>query len=843
MKVLFAVGNASLSEKIASLYYSTYGEKIEYKDVFYFKAILEEVKRDKSYDRIVIAEQLEPMQNNVIDEIDKMLFNNIDSITDEIDDSTIIFICSDNRSRNDQLIGRLFNLGIYNVMIGDERQPNYLCKLIKDPRSKKEAKEYLKSNPAVEGSSVQQEEGVNENELLNICRYFDGLKTPDEYLSAFASVKEQYEDKDLIVIVAALTNQLRRGKEIFETLNSDARYTKYCEWNSNYKQTTEKKQDKKGILGFLKNKKGGANSSQELQQVVDNRRKEEEVNPINDYKANPAETIGAAVGGIVGGFKNKEDNSLKDQLDSQRAAQNRFEEESRKKQEQLDKMKQQEEELRRQQELIAKQQEDLLKKQEEEKRLRDEKFREQQEAYKKAQEEMLLKQQEEQLKAQQEALLKQQQEEQLKAQQDALFKQQQEEQLRSQQDALLKQQQEEQLKAQQDALLKQQQEELRRQQEEQLKVQQAELKRQQEEQLRLQQEELKRQQEEQLRLQQEEMKRQQEEKLKAQQDSFKKQQEELLRQQEELRKQREQLNQQYNPYSSGTVGSVGGYEEPETPESAASHIGPVMQVPADYKKVVAIVGTNKVGTSFVTNCVATLLANKGVKTSILDMTKNRGLFWFYEDDIRKRIDDVAICMSNLSSGVPNPVQVGRSKNLTIYTTIPKGKEDNRKGYRHRNVIDAAKRNCNLLLIDCDFETAPEYFEQAQEIYVVQDFDLIKVKETQDFFRELKGRRTDWSKIRVIFNNTVVSKKITAKRIIKDALTFYVDPTETYTDEFEKITRYIEIPMEQANYANYIESIGKGRLDFEQFTPTFKQAMETLSTMVYGVTNNKKKGLF
>ena len=54
MKVLFAVGSAVLSEKIANQYYEMYNEKIEYKDVFYFKAILEEVKRDKSYDRIVI---------------------------------------------------------------------------------------------------------------------------------------------------------------------------------------------------------------------------------------------------------------------------------------------------------------------------------------------------------------------------------------------------------------------------------------------------------------------------------------------------------------------------------------------------------------------------------------------------------------------------------------------------------------------------------------------------------------------------------------------------------------------------------------------------------------------
>ncbi len=870
MKVLFAVGNASLSEKIASQYFSTYGEKIEYKDVFYFKAILEEVKRDKSYDRIVIAEQLEPMQNNVIDEIDKMLFNNIDSITDEIEDSTIIFICSDNRTRNDALIGRFFNLGIYNVMIGDERQPSYLCKLLKDPRSKKEAKEYLKSNPAVGETSIQQDDGVNEAELMNICRYFDELRTPEEYLKAFASVKEQYEDKDLIVIVAALTKQLRRGKDIFATLQSDSRYSMYCEWGNNLNNApaNEPKQEKKGILSFIKGKKGGTNNSKELQQVVDRRRaeQEEEENPIRDYNGTMGDAFSGAVGAITQGFNN--DNALQNQLDAQRDAQNRFDEENRKKQEQLELMRQREEEIRRQEELLVKQQEELLKQQEEEKRLRDEKFRVQQEAYmkaqqeealKKQQEEMLRAQQEELLRAQQEQILKVQQEEAMKAQQEEVLKAQQEEALKAQQEEMLRAQQEEMLKRQQEEILRQQQEEaLKRQQEEAFKTQQEEmLKAQQEEMLKRQQDEiLRQQQEDQIKAQQEAarkqqeeaLRKQQEEQIRAQQDAFQRQQQELLRQQEELRRQREELNKQYSaPYGGGISNtSTSSYDSSSnnSDDDYVDTVGPVMQVPNDYKKVVAFVGTNKVGTTFMANCVGTLLATKGVKTSILDMTKNRGLFWFYEEDTKRRLDDVAVCMSNLSSGVSNPVQIGRSRNLTLYTTIPKGKEDNRKGYRHRNVVDTAKRSCNLLIIDCDFTTPVEYFEQAQEIYVVQDYDLIKVVETKEFFRELKARRTDWTKLRVIFNNTIPSMKITSKRIINDALTFYQDTSETYTEEFDKIKRYIEFPMEQQNYINYIESIGRGRLDISKFTPSFVQSLETLSTMVYGIpSGHKKRGLF
>ena len=54
MKVLFAMRNPQASKNVVDKYYELYGEMIEYKDVFYYRALLEEVKKDKTYDRIVI---------------------------------------------------------------------------------------------------------------------------------------------------------------------------------------------------------------------------------------------------------------------------------------------------------------------------------------------------------------------------------------------------------------------------------------------------------------------------------------------------------------------------------------------------------------------------------------------------------------------------------------------------------------------------------------------------------------------------------------------------------------------------------------------------------------------
>ena len=59
MKVLFAVSNDKMSETIIKQYEKQYKEIINYKNVYYFNAILKELQRDKTYDRIVISEDLE----------------------------------------------------------------------------------------------------------------------------------------------------------------------------------------------------------------------------------------------------------------------------------------------------------------------------------------------------------------------------------------------------------------------------------------------------------------------------------------------------------------------------------------------------------------------------------------------------------------------------------------------------------------------------------------------------------------------------------------------------------------------------------------------------------------
>ena len=80
MKVLFAVSNENISETIIKKYQSMYKEIITGKNVYYFNAILKELQKDKTYDRIVISEDLEPFANKNYEMIDNFIFEKLESI-------------------------------------------------------------------------------------------------------------------------------------------------------------------------------------------------------------------------------------------------------------------------------------------------------------------------------------------------------------------------------------------------------------------------------------------------------------------------------------------------------------------------------------------------------------------------------------------------------------------------------------------------------------------------------------------------------------------------------------------------------------------------------------------
>ena len=210
MKVLFAVSNENISETIKKKYQSMYKEIILGKNVYYFNAILKELQKDKSYDRIVISEDLEPFANKNYETIDNFIFEKLDSISDEAvtnlgEDIPIILIATDRRTKGEQVLNKLFGIGVYSTLIGQDRSIEEVCKLINKPRSKKEAKIYYKIDSGDVDYKAESQEDVSEVEIQNILTHYKRLgKNEDKYIESFDSIANQYTDEQLKVIIKFL---------------------------------------------------------------------------------------------------------------------------------------------------------------------------------------------------------------------------------------------------------------------------------------------------------------------------------------------------------------------------------------------------------------------------------------------------------------------------------------------------------------------------------------------------------------------------------------------------------------------------------------------------------------
>ena len=215
MKVLFAVSNESISEGIVKQYQKEYKEILSYKNVYYFNAILKEIQKDKTYDRIIISEELESFANNNYEAIDKFLFEKLDNISDEAQDSngqetSIIFICTDRRTKGSSFLVKLFSIGVYNALLGNDRVKSEVCKLINKPRIKKEAKMYYKIDAEDATYDQSNEKEVSEIEIQSILSHFKKLgKNTDKYADSFNNIAMQYTDEQLKIIINCLPNSVK----------------------------------------------------------------------------------------------------------------------------------------------------------------------------------------------------------------------------------------------------------------------------------------------------------------------------------------------------------------------------------------------------------------------------------------------------------------------------------------------------------------------------------------------------------------------------------------------------------------------------------------------------------
>ena len=215
MKVLFAVNDEKSSAAIVKKYQKEYKEIISYKKVYYFNAILKELQRDKTYDRIVISEDLEEFSSTSYEQQDKYIFERLDNISDEASNAKgrevpIIVICSERRIKSEELLVKLFGIGIYDAIIGNDRSVDQVCRILNKPRSKKEAKIYYKIDAEDVRYQTESENEVSEDEMQNILNHFSRLgKNEDRYVESFNNIVSQYNENQLRTIVAILPSNVK----------------------------------------------------------------------------------------------------------------------------------------------------------------------------------------------------------------------------------------------------------------------------------------------------------------------------------------------------------------------------------------------------------------------------------------------------------------------------------------------------------------------------------------------------------------------------------------------------------------------------------------------------------
>ena len=215
MKVLFAVNDENISTSIVKKYQKQYKEIISYKNVYYFNEILKELQRNKSYDRVVISEDLEEFTSSSFEQKDKFIFDRLDNISDEAIstngvDIPIIIICSERRNKGESLLVKLFSISIYNAILGDDRTTDEVCRLINKPRTKKEAKLYYKIDSEDAKYEREKENEVSEMELQNILRHFKRLgKNEQDYVESFRNVVSQYNKEQMKVVIAILPENVK----------------------------------------------------------------------------------------------------------------------------------------------------------------------------------------------------------------------------------------------------------------------------------------------------------------------------------------------------------------------------------------------------------------------------------------------------------------------------------------------------------------------------------------------------------------------------------------------------------------------------------------------------------
>ena len=760
MKILFAVSNDNISNSIIKNYQDKYKEIITSKNVYYFNAIIKELQKDKSYDVIVIGEDLEPISNNNYDTIDKFIFEKLDSISDEAykptgEDIPIILICSDRRTKSDALLIKLFGIGIYNALLGNDRNINTVCNLINKPRSKKEAKIYYRVDSEEVNYKPESEEEVSETEIQNILAHYKKIGNNEKKcVESFNSIASQYNDTQLRIITKFLPLNV---KAILE-----ANSTRYQQLMSNGTVLTNGKYNRYEAPTSKNIKK------QNMDLLTKDLEKTKLTKPVVIPSTMNIEPVTPQVRQAVP--QNIQQVQRNQSLEPVNVGQNV--------------------------EQPNYEQTNILQSVETEPVIEAPKKRGR--PKKVVTEEMTPKVAETTVKRGRGRPKKV----------DTTIPQEQPIENAQLMQEIKPIQNIEPVQPIQDIESVNPTQETIEPLSEDINLfdltdnntnndfynNDVNL----------------------FDMENSPYENQMQQDIMAQNDFAQNQtQPEPIAQ--------NNFNQNENLYNDFNV-----YQNEELVNTKSNNVAQSNFI-AQNSKIVAFVGTSKNGTSFIVNNLAELLSQKGIKTAILDLTKNKNSYYMFTDNDQKLMSIAGESIRNLAQG--NIAGVDVNKNLTVFTSLP---GDDRELENFDTILQTLDNNYSAVLMDCDFDTNINYFVKSTEIYLVQSMDALTIQPLTLFLSELKLKNAlDETKLRVIINKEVKLKILTTKMIL-GGMAKYNEPSMTLQrDLFNPNTiKYVTIPFEEQTYARYLEAIALCQISLSGYSAMFMNSLENLASMVY-----------
>ena len=777
MKVLFAVSNEEISQAIIKKYQKEYKEIISHKNVYYFNAILKEIQKDKSYDRIVISEDLEAFSHTQYDQIDKFIFEKLDVISDEAsnmrgNDIPIILICSDRRTKSEAMLVKLFGIGIYNAILGNDRSVDEVCRLIHRPRLKKEAKSYYQIDSEEVTYQSENENDVSEMEIQNILAHYKSLgKDEDRYIDSFNNIAAQYNDTQLRIITKFLPLNVRAVLE-----ERSPKYQKIMSFNNKVSDELRQKKEKETsgtserllrpkdkaitmtkpvVIPSSVNMTGARKMSKpkKIQQEVNmqqNVQPSEQDQQRRFVQQQPHEVITTAKQEVMTPVVNSVEDNKQEVVQVEQQPVKRGRGRPRKNPVQPQNTEQPTVKRGRgrprKNPIPEEQTQTILPGLEEE---NEDKMGDGMlpgfEDFTPAETNKT-----ETYPVETETIL---------PGFDDVDNHEEDMTLPGFDDVYEEPEPQNNASMQQNNMY-----------------------------------------------------------TGSQSNTYS-----------------SYDNPQPNNYNNIEYNTPSNSMNMTRMNNDYVQKIDISSLLTSDKKIVTFVGTSKNGTSFIVNNVAELLSSMGINVAILDTTVNRNSYYIYTKNEETLRNIASKSIEELSQGIANGIQV--NKNLTVFTSLPDERDSISKV---DEILETLVKNYSLVLIDCDFNTPIGYFKQSLETYLIQSMDILTIQPLTAFLRELKAKNIlDENKLKIILNKFVKVRGINEKTII-GGMAFYNDPAMSFmTELFDRnLIKYITIPFEEEIYVKYLEGIINCDVNLKGYSKTFMQVLKALGNMIYPLVSGQ-----